>query len=151
MTTEFGRRLAKARDHAGLTQDELAAAADMAQSTLAHAEKHGHGSRKTPQLAAACGVNAHWLATGEGQMLAPASHTAATPIAQYRVQKTLSADDLIEALGAVLARLGPQRQVVVSMVLAKFATDPKNDAMAAELVQLLKAPDAQATKHRRAR
>lgn len=69
MSTDFGKRLVQARLHAGLTQGELAKLAGMAQSTLASAENRGFGSRKTPQLAAACGVNPHWLATGDGEML----------------------------------------------------------------------------------
>lgn len=69
MTSEFGKRLRSAREHAGLTQEQLAQRAGVAQSTLATAEMKGAGSRKTPQLAAACGVDAHWLATGQGQML----------------------------------------------------------------------------------
>ena len=69
MTTDFGKRLKAAREHAGLTQEQLRLKAGIAQSTLAAAEAKGHGSRKTPQLATACGVNAHWLATGEGYML----------------------------------------------------------------------------------
>ena len=69
MSTDFGKRLKIAREQAGLTQERLALLAKMAQSTLAAAESKGHGSRKAPQLAAACGVNAHWLATGDGKML----------------------------------------------------------------------------------
>lgn len=67
MASEFGKRLAKARDAAGLTQTELGQAVGLSQSTIASAESEGAGSRKTPQLAAACKVNAHWLATGEDQ------------------------------------------------------------------------------------
>lgn len=70
VSTDFGKRLKAARDFAGLTQEELAQKAGMAQSTLATAEMKGAGSRKTPQLAAVCGVDAHWLATGMGEMLA---------------------------------------------------------------------------------
>ena len=72
MTSLFGKRLRAAREQAGLTQEQLAQQAGMAQSTLASAEIKGAGSRKTPQLAAACGVDAHWLATGEGQPYAEA-------------------------------------------------------------------------------
>jgi SOS-response transcriptional repressor LexA len=73
MSTDFGKRLKAARAHAQLSQEQLAKRIGMAQSTLAAAESTGHGSRKTPQLAAACGVNAHWLATGEGGMLSTVS------------------------------------------------------------------------------
>lgn len=69
MATDFGKRLVQARAHAGLSQEELARRVGMAQSTLATAESRGFGSRKTAQIAVECGVNAHWLATGEGDML----------------------------------------------------------------------------------
>lgn len=73
MTTDFGRRLKMARSHAGLTQKQLAPKAGMSQSNLSELETVGHESGKTAQLAAALGVDAHWLATGEGNML-PAGH-----------------------------------------------------------------------------
>ena len=69
MATDFGKRLVQARLHARLSQEELARRVGMAQSTLATAESRGYGSRKTVQIAAVCGVNPHWLATGEGNML----------------------------------------------------------------------------------
>lgn len=68
MASEFGKRLVSAREAAGLTQQDLAKAVKMAQSTLATAESKGDGSRLTAQLARACGVSAYWLATGEGPM-----------------------------------------------------------------------------------
>lgn len=68
MATEFGKRLKAAREHAGLTQDELAAIVGLAQSTIASAEARGDGSRKTAQIAAACKVRPAWLASGEGAM-----------------------------------------------------------------------------------
>lgn len=71
MATDFGKRVAQARDHAGLTQEDLCKRIGMAQSTLAAAENTGHGSRMTVQLAVACGVNPIWLAMGDGEMLDP--------------------------------------------------------------------------------
>jgi len=73
MATEFGKRLKAAREHAGLTQQQLAEKAQIAQSTIASAEMKGAGSRKTVQIAAVCGVSSHWLATGEGDMVAAPS------------------------------------------------------------------------------
>lgn len=40
------------------------------QSTISTAEREGFGSPDTPVYARAYGVDAHWLATGEGEMLA---------------------------------------------------------------------------------
>lgn len=66
--TPFGDRLYRARKYAGLSQEALAKAVDIAQSTLAEHEKTGISSGKTVQIAAICKVNSHWLATGEGEM-----------------------------------------------------------------------------------
>lgn len=63
--TDFGLRLYEARKDAKLTQQQLAKAVGMAQSTLTEAETTASGSSFTPQLAAACGVRAEWLATGK--------------------------------------------------------------------------------------
>lgn len=71
MTTEFGTRLKLARKRIGLTQTELGHAIGAPQSTISTAEKTGHTSMHTAQLARALGVSAHWLATGEGEMLSP--------------------------------------------------------------------------------
>lgn len=79
MPTDFGRRIKQARKHAKLTQKQLAPLAGMSQSNLSELETVAHESGKTVQLAAAMGVDAHWLATGEGSML-PALRTGeATP------------------------------------------------------------------------
>lgn len=81
MATEFGKRLRAAREHAGLTQEQLAAMVQMSQSTLASAEARGAGSRKSPQLARACNVDANWLATGDGP--APTFYTVAERIPNW--------------------------------------------------------------------
>lgn len=66
--TPFGRRLVKAREAAGLTQEEAAKAIGMAQSTLGEAETSGKRSGYASQLAELYRVNAVWLTTGKGQM-----------------------------------------------------------------------------------
>jgi SOS-response transcriptional repressor LexA len=68
MTTDYGKRLRSARKFAGLTQEGLSKITGIAQSTISTAERLGHGSGETPVYAKACGVDAHWLATGEGLM-----------------------------------------------------------------------------------
>lgn len=65
--TEFGARLEKAREEAGLTVDELARRVGMAQSSLTHAELKGSGSSKVASLARECKVSAYWLETGLGE------------------------------------------------------------------------------------
>lgn len=73
MSTEYGSRLRSARKHAKLTQVGLSEKTGIPQSTISTAERLGNGSAETSIYAKACGVDSHWLATGEGQMLqAPA-------------------------------------------------------------------------------
>lgn len=60
-------RLAMA--HAQINQKELVKRTGLAQSTVSSALNRSNGSSDTPAYAAACSVNAFWLATGEGDML----------------------------------------------------------------------------------
>lgn len=67
MKTTFGHRLKQARKEAGLTQKELATKAGIKQATISELENDKyHGSAFAPQLAAALGVNALWLANEKG-------------------------------------------------------------------------------------
>jgi len=68
MTTDYGKRLKKARSYADLTQKQLAEKANTPLSTLASAESEGMGSSETSKWADACGVSASWLTTGKGEM-----------------------------------------------------------------------------------
>lgn len=79
MSTDFGKRLKAARKHAGLTQKQLAPLVPMSQSNLSELETVAYGSTFVPQLARVCGVNAHWLATGEGEMLGEAEQERPPP------------------------------------------------------------------------
>lgn len=136
MISAFGKRLAQAREHAGLTQQELADCIPMAQSTLASAEKSGDGSRLTAQLAHHCGVNAYWLATGDGDMLAGMP----TPLPRA----SASTPDMAQALPVVidsLAAMPAQRWPSVRGQLDQLATHPEaRDDVLDELLLLLQAP-----------
>lgn len=80
MATEYGIRLKRARKNAKLTQVQLSKITGIPQSTISTAETVGQGSADTTVYAAACGVDPHWLATGEGEMtLATAQHDTFTP------------------------------------------------------------------------
>lgn len=92
MATEYGTRLRAARKHAGLTQIQLSEATNIPQSTISTAEREGHGSADTPVYAKATGVDAHWLATGEGTML-PSIRTS-------KVKFSTTPDDRAEFLAA---------------------------------------------------
>lgn len=67
MVTAYGKRLKLARKLAGLTQVELSKATGIPQSTISSAEVGGAGSAETPAIAAACAVDALWLAEGQGE------------------------------------------------------------------------------------
>lgn len=70
MATEYGTRLRAAMLHAELSQKDLIAKTKLPQSSVNSAlNRSKKGSTDTPTYASACGVNAMWLATGEGQML----------------------------------------------------------------------------------
>ena len=90
MATEYGARLRTARKYAKLTQIQASKASGIPQSTISTAEREGYGSADTPVYAKTYGVDAHWLATGEGQMLpyggkAEASNVIPAPIGTRRV------------------------------------------------------------------
>jgi len=61
--TEFGRRMRLARERAGLTQEQAAAQAGVAQSTVVDAETKNLSSRKVTQFAVLYRVDPDWLAT----------------------------------------------------------------------------------------
>lgn len=78
MATEYGKRLKLAMAHARLSQKELVLKSGRPQSTVASAINRGSGSADTPLFASVCGVNAVWLATGEGPMF-PSSASVRAP------------------------------------------------------------------------
>ena len=82
MTTEYAKRLRQAMQHAGLNQKGLVSKTGLSQSTVSSAMNRSNGSTDTATYAVACGVNADWLATGNGKMLpsiATANITAPSP------------------------------------------------------------------------
>lgn len=137
MPTDFGRRLKAARKHAKLTQKALAPLTGMSQSNLSDLENTAGGSSFTVQIAAACRVNAHWLATGEGDMLA-----GVTAQESLSVQPPTLAEAL-EVLGIELARELPEdvRQDVAD-TLAKLANRSGAARHQRELLTLLAPPPA---------
>lgn len=68
-----GDRLRKAREHAGLKQQELADAIGIARGSVTNYESDKHPPRKIVlnAWAMATGVSPVWLETGEGQPGAP--------------------------------------------------------------------------------
>ncbi len=122
MATEYGNRLKKARLHAGLNQVQLGKVTGISQSTISTAERLGNGSTDTAVYAKACGVSAHWLETGDGEMLAatatatlaaPSSTLAATGSASNqplaRIQQAQAAiPNEVKALAVIYAAIAPE-------------------------------------------
>jgi len=68
----YAARLKRARKHKGLNQTELAALLGLKPQAIQYLEEEknaARGSKHTANIARICGVDAHWLASGEGQML----------------------------------------------------------------------------------
>lgn len=142
MTTDFGRRLKLARKHAGLTQKELAPMAGMSQSNLSELETVAHESGKTAQLAAACGVDAHWLATGDGMMVRGPGLVLVEPYGNWMQTHQPSggihmgargmslAHELSEARPSNVPVLFDWSQILKSPLPARFMLELLDDAMA---------------------
>ena len=88
-------RLKAAREHAGITQSDLAKRSKVAQSTIGNIEAgiRGFGA-SVLRMAQACGVNAHWLATGEGQMLSSSNTSANIKFSQAADEQPAVVDAL---------------------------------------------------------
>lgn len=107
MRTSYAERLRRARTNAdagaGISQAELARRSQLkspqAVQYLEDLNNSAQGSKHTATFAAICGVNAHWLATGEGTMLGDAVQE---PAARY------SADVSAAALAKALKPLPPE-------------------------------------------
>jgi transcriptional regulator with XRE-family HTH domain len=106
--SEFGSRLRAARKYAKLTQVQLARASGIRQSSLSEAERSADGSAYTSQLAKSCGVDAHWLATGEGEMI-PSNSTP-------EVRFTLPSDGDVIEIGHALQALDEHLQALAPVL-----------------------------------
>ncbi|WP_445394251.1 XRE family transcriptional regulator [Stenotrophomonas maltophilia] len=68
---ELNERVSRAREHAQLTQAQLAKAAGVSQQAIQKLESgKSKDSKKIAQIAIACGVRPEWLTTGEEPMVA---------------------------------------------------------------------------------
>lgn len=90
MATEYGKRLRTVRLEANLTQNELSAITGIPQSTISTAEREGNGSAETPVYAKACGVNALWLANGEGEKHPSSRITTSGTPAKHETNEVVS-------------------------------------------------------------
>jgi transcriptional regulator with XRE-family HTH domain len=145
--TDFANRVRAARRYAKLTQKQLAPLVGMSQSNLSELETVAHGSSMTAQIAATCGVDATWLATGEGEML---SYRAAmqTTVQPHRAEEP-PPPTLGHALRIVLrawATLPPSRLAMIRAAVESLAGHPElcddvaNDILPLMLERTTRAP-----------
>lgn len=146
--TDFGERLRAARRHAKMSQTQLGDAVGLAQSTIAEAEKTHHGSSKTAQIAAATGVSATWLATGEGDMLDTQSRTREQapkyadpqPATALTIQPQPSIYSVIVALGRLLEEQDHLSRIAAAPLLQRLAEHPgETDEIARQVQRILTA------------
>lgn len=88
----FSARVIASREHAKLTQEALAKAVGISQQAIQKMESgQASSSRKSTQIAVACGVRPEWLATGEGEMVADngsvIAQTLESQAARYQREK----------------------------------------------------------------
>lgn len=121
--TEYGARVQQARKRKGWSQQTLAAAVGMSQSGIGELETKGSGSLKTVEIAAALGVRAEWLTTGEGPMTegdevpAAANTVASEHVAHYLVGTPASRDYRTVALSLAAALEETETDVTVSQFI----------------------------------
>lgn len=66
----FAQRIKAAREHAGLTQAELAKRVELPQQVISKLENgKQYETAAIAKIANACGVNPSWLDTGNGEMM----------------------------------------------------------------------------------
>lgn len=82
--SDLKERLVSARRSAGLTQQALADAIGLRQSSYADIETGKiKSTTKLPQIAKVLGVDAYWLATGKGARNTPASDPRLSAILEF--------------------------------------------------------------------
>ena len=120
MSTDFGKRIKQARKHAKLTQVTLAERIQVAQASLSHLENSGFASAHTVQIATACGVDAHWLATGEGEMLPAGGRVEAPNVTVLPAPALRGLAGVLTELQATVDGLSPLLQDAARVVLVKW-------------------------------
>ena len=149
MTTEYGKRLKLARKHAGLTQKELAPLAGMSQSNLSELETISHRSGYTTQLAQACCVDPHWLATGDGEMLSTQNTQTATAPNELKVRRQDipahgSTRQVVQAMAALIEELSPDELHDIGSLLSVWGRQGAPAHITEALIASLAALDDQA-------
>ncbi len=116
MSTNYGRRLRAAREHAQLTQNQLSQKTGIGQSTISTAEREGAGSKETPTYATACGVDVFWLANGTGDMVPSAGMQAPATAATL--------ETVLEGLSLYLVGADDHKRDALAALLSALAREP---------------------------
>ena len=117
MSTEFGARLKSAREALNWSQQQLADKCGVGQGSISKIERGDQDeSRHTVKLASALGVNALWLATGDGPRLVV--DLAASAVVGVTAFATLGSDSNVRVAPASRGRVP-----VISAVQAGNLTD----------------------------
>lgn len=124
----FGLRMWRARNAAGLTQQQACRAVGVSQSTLTEAESTGTKSGHVAQFAKLYGVDAHWLATGEGAE--PQWPGEAVAISPFPVGV---AHPMSQARPILIPEIVPWEALVMGELPERFTLQVQDDAMAPAL------------------
>ena len=116
-----------------MTQVEASKASGIPQSTISTSERESHGSSETPVYAKLYGVDAHWLATGEGEMLPTGSRVEPSNIVTLPPARRIV--DTLDELQAVVGQLSPLLQDAGRSVLHKWTDGQVSAAEAAATLE----------------
>lgn len=100
-----------------MTQVDASKASGIPQSTISTSERESNGSSDTPVYAKLYGVDAHWLATGEGEMI-PAGRSELAQVGS--TTEDLPMDVLLTKLQAIVEGLAPVLQEPGRAALLKW-------------------------------
>lgn len=120
----YAHRLKEAREHAKISQPELARRLDVKQQAISYLENPksaARGSKYTAAIARECGVNADWLASGRGSMLDGIEHTRAE---QLRATYDALSDEA-KQVAIAWSNLSPDMQASTREILFMLATAEK--------------------------
>lgn len=134
--TEFGLRVLRARKWASMTQKELATAIGCGQTNIVEAEHRADASTLTVSIARVTGVDADWLATGQGEMCI--NVVDAPPMPQLALPHSPEPADLVRAFAKMLLPLNASKRKAIGSLLQSLSDDPAQlDSVAPDIGYLM--------------